>query len=523
MKDVLAKAEQAGIPVVTINSGAEFSKRFGALAHFGQDESVAGEAVGEELTNRGLKKAVCVIHEQGNVSLETALRGAKKTFKGTLENLNVDGTNAPATQSSVEAKLQATKGIDAVVTLGAPIAAVAVKAKADAGSKAEIDTFDLNAEVVKRLQAKEVGFAVDQQPYLQGVRGHRHAVALQDQRRHPRRRQDGPDRPGHHHREGRLDPREVHRARDPPTGCTIPVFDTWRLGPAGEMSAPGACGTARRAASRAPAHQRTQQEGHGLVARTRTGSIALAGALGVSLAGCSSTGGKRAEDAQAASAQGRAAGEHAQVDLRDDHPFGRWRHVLGHRAERRQAGRGQGQHRLPVLAQRRGAAAGAARRRRRGQAGRRHHRHAGQAGRDEGRRGARREGRHPRDHGELRSEQSKAFGALAHIGQDETIAGEAVGEELNKRGRKKALCILHEQGNVGHEQRCAGVKSTFHGTVQNLYVQGTSMPDVQFSIGAKLQADRSIDTVVTLGAPYADTAVKAKADAAARPRSTPST
>ncbi|MFK0025914.1 sugar ABC transporter substrate-binding protein [Streptomyces sp. NPDC090798] len=168
MKDVLAKAQRAGIPVVTINSGAEFSKQFGALAHFGQDESVAGEAVGEELNNRGLKKAVCVIHEQGNVSLEQRCAGVKKTFKGTVENLNVDGTNAPATQSSIEAKLQATKGVDAVVTLGAPIAAVAVKAKTDAGSKAEIDTFDLNAEVVKRLQAKEVGFAVDQQPYLQG-------------------------------------------------------------------------------------------------------------------------------------------------------------------------------------------------------------------------------------------------------------------------------------------------------------------------------------------------------------------
>ncbi|MFJ8006189.1 sugar ABC transporter substrate-binding protein [Streptomyces fagopyri] len=168
MKDVLAKAEAAGIPVVTINSGAEFSKQFGALAHFGQDESVAGEAIGDELNKRGLKKAVCVIHEQGNVSLEQRCAGVKKTFDGSVENLNVDGTNAPASQSSIEAKLQATKGIDAVITLGAPIAAVAVKAKADAGSKAEVDTFDLNAEVVKRLKAKEVGFAVDQQPYLQG-------------------------------------------------------------------------------------------------------------------------------------------------------------------------------------------------------------------------------------------------------------------------------------------------------------------------------------------------------------------
>ncbi|APY85594.1 sugar ABC transporter substrate-binding protein [Streptomyces alfalfae] len=168
MKTVLGKAETAGIPVVTINSGAEFSVDFGALSHIGQDESVAGEAVGDELDRRGKKKALCVIHEQGNVSLEQRCAGVKKTFGGPVENLNVEGVNAPGAQSSISAKLQAAKDIDAVVTLGAPIAALAVKAKEDAGSEAEVDTFDLNAEVVKRLKAKEVGFAVDQQPYLQG-------------------------------------------------------------------------------------------------------------------------------------------------------------------------------------------------------------------------------------------------------------------------------------------------------------------------------------------------------------------
>ncbi|MFE5022178.1 sugar ABC transporter substrate-binding protein [Streptomyces sp. NPDC056656] len=168
MKAVLAKAKDAGIPVVTINSGGEFSQRFGALTHIGQDESVAGEAVGSELNARGRKRALCVIHEQGNVSLEQRCAGVKKTFKGTVENLNVEGTNAPASQSSIEAKLQAAKDIDAVVALGAPTAAVAVKAKQDAGSEAEVDTFDLNAAVVKSLKAKDVGFAVDQQPYLQG-------------------------------------------------------------------------------------------------------------------------------------------------------------------------------------------------------------------------------------------------------------------------------------------------------------------------------------------------------------------
>ncbi|MEV6314418.1 sugar ABC transporter substrate-binding protein [Streptomyces sp. NPDC051776] len=168
LKDEIAKAVKAGIPVVTINSGGQFSKRFGALSHIGQDEAVAGEAVGEELNERGRKKALCVIHEQGNVSLEDRCEGAKKTFKGSLQTLNVEGTNMPATQSSIEAKLQSDKGIDAIVTLGAPFAAASVKAKEQAGSKAEIDTFDLNAQVVKSLKAKEIGFAVDQQPYLQG-------------------------------------------------------------------------------------------------------------------------------------------------------------------------------------------------------------------------------------------------------------------------------------------------------------------------------------------------------------------
>ncbi|MEU0831364.1 sugar ABC transporter substrate-binding protein [Streptomyces sp. NPDC005969] len=166
--DVVAKAVKAGIPVVTINSGAQFSKGVGAISHIGQDEKVAGEAVGEELNKRGRKKALCVIHEQGNVSLEERCAGVKKTFKGSVENLGIEGTNMPASTSSIEAKLQADHGIDTVVTLGAPFAAASVKAKEGSGSTAEVDTFDLNAEVVKRLKASEVGFAVDQQPYLQG-------------------------------------------------------------------------------------------------------------------------------------------------------------------------------------------------------------------------------------------------------------------------------------------------------------------------------------------------------------------
>ncbi|ARF58201.1 sugar ABC transporter substrate-binding protein [Streptomyces gilvosporeus] len=168
LKAVVRKAVAHGIPVITINSGGQFSKAYGALTHIGQDESVAGKAVGEELGRRGRKKALCVIHEQGNVSLEDRCAGVRKGFSGTVENLNVDGTNAPASQSSIEAKLQSDSSIDSIVTLGAPMAAISVKAKQEAGSQAQIATFDLNVAVVKLLKAKDVTFAVDQQPYLQG-------------------------------------------------------------------------------------------------------------------------------------------------------------------------------------------------------------------------------------------------------------------------------------------------------------------------------------------------------------------
>ncbi|WP_344963339.1 sugar ABC transporter substrate-binding protein [Streptomyces thioluteus] len=168
MKDVVAKAKKAGIPVITVNSGSEESRKFGALTHIGQDETIAGEAVGDELNQRGKKKAVCVLHEQGNVGHEQRCAGVKKTFKGDLENLYVEGTNMPGVQSSLEAKLQSDKDIDAVVTLGAPFAPTAVKAAEQAGSRAEIDTFDLNEKVAAALQDGSLGFAVDQQPYLQG-------------------------------------------------------------------------------------------------------------------------------------------------------------------------------------------------------------------------------------------------------------------------------------------------------------------------------------------------------------------
>ncbi|MEU6553594.1 substrate-binding domain-containing protein [Streptomyces sp. NPDC046915] len=110
----------------------------------------------------------------------------------------------------------------------------------------------------------------------------------------------------------------------------------------------------------------------------------------------------------------------------------------------------------------------------------------------------------------------KQLGMLEYFGQDENIAGQAFGKRLSQLGAKHALCVIQEQGQVALEARCAGLKKGFKGQTENLYVNGTDMPSVKSTITAKLQKDHSIDQVVTLGAPFALTAVQSLGDAGSK-------
>ncbi|MFP5313117.1 MAG: substrate-binding domain-containing protein, partial [Actinomycetes bacterium] len=167
LKDVLKKATDAGIPVVSLNSGGDVWKQLGAFTHFGSDEKIAGNAVGERLIKDGIKHPICVIQEQGNVALEARCQGVKEKVPGT-ENLYVTGTDMSSVSSTVTAKLQATADGDAVIGLAAPVTLTVVKAVQSVGSKAKVASFDMNAELGKAITDGTVAFTVDQQPWLQG-------------------------------------------------------------------------------------------------------------------------------------------------------------------------------------------------------------------------------------------------------------------------------------------------------------------------------------------------------------------
>ncbi|PAZ14410.1 sugar ABC transporter substrate-binding protein [Streptomyces sp. SA15] len=168
LKDVVAKAEQAGIPIVGFNAGTSDWKEQGLLSFFGQDETVSGEALGTRLNSTDAKHALCVVQVQGAVNLDQRCAGVEKGFKGKTTKLYVNGADMPSVKSTITAKLKQDSSIDEVVTLAAPIALTAAQSVDETGSKAKIATFDLNKELISAIENDSIQFAVDQQPYLQG-------------------------------------------------------------------------------------------------------------------------------------------------------------------------------------------------------------------------------------------------------------------------------------------------------------------------------------------------------------------
>ncbi len=161
------RAVDAEIPVIGFNAGIDEYEDLGALMYFGSDETVAGQAVGEKITEAGGAKALCVIHQQGSVALEARCAGVKDTFANT-ENIQVEGTSLPSVQSTLQAKLAQDPDIDWIVTLGAPYALAAMQSINAAGSEANVATFDLNVQAAQAIADGTLAFSVDQQPYVQG-------------------------------------------------------------------------------------------------------------------------------------------------------------------------------------------------------------------------------------------------------------------------------------------------------------------------------------------------------------------
>jgi simple sugar transport system substrate-binding protein len=163
-------AIEAGIPVITINSGFDVGQSLGALLHVGQSEYEAGRVAGDTMRKLGGTKALCINHELGNVGLDLRCKGFIDGFAGSVEVMPV-GADPEKAGKAIADRLAEDPEVDVLLTLSANVAGepaiAAVKSLAE-GRKVRVATFDVTDAVLNAVADGQAAFAIDQQPFLQG-------------------------------------------------------------------------------------------------------------------------------------------------------------------------------------------------------------------------------------------------------------------------------------------------------------------------------------------------------------------
>ncbi len=162
-------AVASGIPVISINSGADVSAELGAVMHVGQPEYDAGLGAGARAKAAGVTKTICVNHEISNTALEQRCRGYNDGIG--LDNNMVDVPPDPnQIKSRVTAALSADSSIDGILAVGPTGCEPTIEALKELGQDGKIDLicFDLSQGIVAGIKDGTVSSAIDQQQYLQG-------------------------------------------------------------------------------------------------------------------------------------------------------------------------------------------------------------------------------------------------------------------------------------------------------------------------------------------------------------------
>ena len=170
IQGAMDKADEAGIPLVTMNSGSDAFLDLHAFTHVGQDEFIAGQQAGLKFKELGATKVLCPIQEASNIGLQQRCDGAKDTF-GNVENLQLSAGLADLSKSEAEiqAKLESDTSIDGVFSLNADIATGSSMPASEAAGRDIVNgTVDLSGDAVQAIADGDLAFAIDQQQYAQG-------------------------------------------------------------------------------------------------------------------------------------------------------------------------------------------------------------------------------------------------------------------------------------------------------------------------------------------------------------------
>lgn len=165
--DAIRAAVDAGVPVVTMNSGLESSKDVGALMHVGQPESFAGYAAGQRAKAEGVTKGLCLNQESYNNALVDRCSGYFDAMSADLNQLDVSNDPAEIKTRTVAA-LQADPEVDGLLAAGSHVCEAAYAAVEEVGADVHLACFDMSPGVINLIKEGKVAFTIDQQQYLQG-------------------------------------------------------------------------------------------------------------------------------------------------------------------------------------------------------------------------------------------------------------------------------------------------------------------------------------------------------------------
>ena len=173
LKDSIMNAKAAGIPVGVVDTGIDQVPDWGLdLWVGGGSEYNNGVRAGEIMGEAGVKSAVCVNQEVGNVALDDRCNGFKDGLAKTGGTIEVVAVTMDPTESAgrVEAFISANPGTDGVLALGPSVADPILQRLKETGLIANIKmgTFDLSPVALEAVDKGEMLFAIDSQQYLMG-------------------------------------------------------------------------------------------------------------------------------------------------------------------------------------------------------------------------------------------------------------------------------------------------------------------------------------------------------------------
>jgi simple sugar transport system substrate-binding protein len=150
----------------------EVSKKLGCLMHIGQEEESAGKRAGERMKAMGVKQALILNQELGNVALDQRTKGFRDGFEGPFHHVQVLSVRIDFKQShdAVTSFLQENPDVDGILALGPVAVEPALQVLDEMGllDRVKLGTFDVSPRVIQALKTNQMGFALDQQQWLQG-------------------------------------------------------------------------------------------------------------------------------------------------------------------------------------------------------------------------------------------------------------------------------------------------------------------------------------------------------------------